>query len=180
MSLYQYSYNYPYYYPNQSQLQPQINQIPGQGNQISQVPISQVPISQVPIQNQVSVPVTNQVNGYYPNNYIQLPFYYYSNIEKKSKSSTTWTQKEDKLLRELKEHQKLGWREISTFFNDRTPNACQFRWRRIISSINGKTNSRSSSISSISSVSSASSLSSNSSSPILNKKTHHSINYILN
>ncbi|RCK66049.1 hypothetical protein Cantr_01732 [Candida viswanathii] len=62
-----------------------------------------------------------------------------ANIRRKSKQSTTWSPKEDKLLRELKEVQKLGWREISTFFNDRTPNACQFRWRRIISSVTGNT-----------------------------------------
>lgn len=54
-------------------------------------------------------------------------------MKRKSKQSTTWTPKEDKLLRELKEIQKLGWREIAGFFEDRTPNACQFRWRRIIS-----------------------------------------------
>lgn len=57
---------------------------------------------------------------------------------RKSKQSSTWTQKEDKILRELKEVQKLGWREILTFFPDRTPNACQFRWRRIISGTNSK------------------------------------------
>lgn len=56
-------------------------------------------------------------------------------IPRKSKQSSTWSAEEDKLLRELKEVQKLGWREISTFFHERTPNACQFRWRRIISNL---------------------------------------------
>ena len=119
-----------------------------------------------------------------------VPYYYYQNIDtKKSKSSTTWTQKEDKLLRDLKENQKLGWREISTFFNDRTPNACQFRWRRIISAMNAKSGSSSAAStptsspkSSISSGSPTSSLWSTPSSsiPKINKKSHHSINYILN
>lgn len=51
---------------------------------------------------------------------------------KKSKYSTIWTSKEDKLLRELKEVQNLGWREMAAYFEDRTPNACQFRWRRLV------------------------------------------------
>lgn len=155
------------------------------------MPVNQYPNHPAPASNQPQVLQT----GYYPTNpqvppqYIsgvapsQLPFYYYNNInEKKSKLSTTWTAKEDKLLRELKENQKLGWRDISTFFSDRTPNACQFRWRRIISSINKEpeTKSRSSSISSISLHSRSSSLSSSSSTPVINKKSHHSINYILN
>ncbi|RLV91562.1 Transcriptional regulatory protein DOT6 [Spathaspora sp. JA1] len=57
-------------------------------------------------------------------------------VKRKTKHLTTWTQSEDELLRGLKEVQKLGWREISTFFHERTPNACEFRWRRIIRSIN--------------------------------------------
>ncbi|KAL6454731.1 TOD6 Transcriptional regulatory protein TOD6 [Candida maltosa Xu316] len=31
----------------------------------------------------------------------------------------------------LKDNQKLGWKEIASHFNNRTPNACQFRWRRL-------------------------------------------------
>lgn len=58
-----------------------------------------------------------------------------AHLRRRTKQSSTWSPQEDKLLRELKEVQKLGWREISTFFHDRTPNACQFRWRRIISSL---------------------------------------------
>lgn len=74
--------------------------------------------------------------------------------KKKLKQLTTWTPKEDKLLRELKEVQKLGWREISLYFPDRTPNACQFRWRRIISGT--------------------------STTASVAKKSHHSINFLLN
>ncbi|CAK9437564.1 uncharacterized protein LODBEIA_P19420 [Lodderomyces beijingensis] len=59
----------------------------------------------------------------------------YPPLRKKPKQSTNWTSAEDKLLLELKEVRKLGWREISTFFHDRTPNACQFRWRRMISAV---------------------------------------------
>lgn len=46
--------------------------------------------------------------------------------------SPMWTSKDDKLLRDLKEKQKLSWRDISKFFPTRTINACQFRWRRLI------------------------------------------------
>lgn len=35
------------------------------------------------------------------------------------------------LLMHLKDNQKLGWKEISSHFVNRTPNACQFRWRRL-------------------------------------------------
>lgn len=63
------------------------------------------------------------------------PYAGYVGVPRKSKQSSTWSADEDKLLRELKEVQKLGWREISTFFHERTPNACQFRWRRIISNL---------------------------------------------
>lgn len=31
----------------------------------------------------------------------------------------------------LKDTQKLGWKEIASHFLNRTPNACQFRWRRL-------------------------------------------------
>lgn len=46
--------------------------------------------------------------------------------------SPTWTQKDDELLRHLKEAKKIGWRDISMYFPTRTINACQFRWRRLI------------------------------------------------
>lgn len=59
-----------------------------------------------------------------------------SNKRRKTKHFSTWTPAEDKLLRELKEEQKMGWKQILTYLNDRTPNACQFRWRRVVGSIN--------------------------------------------
>lgn len=59
-----------------------------------------------------------------------------SNKPRKTKHFSTWTPAEDKLLRELKEEQKMGWKQILTYLNDRTPNACQFRWRRVVGSIN--------------------------------------------
>lgn len=37
------------------------------------------------------------------------------------------------MLRYLKEQQKLGWKEIAVHFPNRTTNACQFRWRRLVS-----------------------------------------------
>lgn len=37
------------------------------------------------------------------------------------------------MLRHLKEQQKLGWKEIAAHFPNRTTNACQFRWRRLMS-----------------------------------------------
>lgn len=85
---------------------------------------------------------------------------------RKPKQSSTWSPKEDKLLRELKDVQKLGWREILTFFNDRTPNACQFRWRRIIL---GTTASGVAAEASSAKLRGA-----------INRKSHHSINFLLN
>ncbi|ODV81088.1 uncharacterized protein CANTADRAFT_20628 [Suhomyces tanzawaensis NRRL Y-17324] len=84
--------------------------------------------------------------------------------KRRSKQSTTWSAKEDKLLRELKEVQKLGWREISSFFQDRTPNACQFRWRRIISGTSSGTSTHTTL---------------HHGNPD-KKKSHHSINFLLN
>ncbi|GMM47606.1 hypothetical protein DAPK24_042040 [Pichia kluyveri] len=46
--------------------------------------------------------------------------------------SPTWTKKDDQLLRYLKETEKIGWRDISMYFPMRTINACQFRWRRLV------------------------------------------------
>ena len=99
------------------------------------------------------------------------------NIRRKSKQSTTWSPKEDKLLRELKEVQKLGWREISTFFHDRTPNACQFRWRRIISSVTGNTSTLNITRNNHTT---SSSNSSNGTSGKSVKGSGHSINFLLN
>lgn len=47
------------------------------------------------------------------------------------KTPSSWDSKDDILLRHLKEIKKLGWKEIAQYFSNRTPNACQFRWRRL-------------------------------------------------
>lgn len=48
-----------------------------------------------------------------------------------AKNPTSWDTHDDMLLRHLKEIKNLGWKEISLYFDNRTPNACQFRWRRL-------------------------------------------------
>lgn len=48
-----------------------------------------------------------------------------------NKTPTSWEEEDDLLLLHLKDIDKLGWKEISTHFNNRTSNACQFRWRRL-------------------------------------------------
>lgn len=48
-----------------------------------------------------------------------------------SKNPMSWDFQDDLLLRYLKEVKSLGWKEISRYFSNRTPNACQFRWRRL-------------------------------------------------
>lgn len=48
-----------------------------------------------------------------------------------SRTPTSWDAEDDILLMHLKDSQKLGWKEIASHFNNRTPNACQFRWRRL-------------------------------------------------
>lgn len=48
-----------------------------------------------------------------------------------SRTPTSWDQLDDILLMHLKDQQKLGWKEIASNFQNRTPNACQFRWRRL-------------------------------------------------
>lgn len=45
--------------------------------------------------------------------------------------SNAWSHEDDLLLKYLKEARNLGWREISSHFQNRTANGCQFRWRRI-------------------------------------------------
>jgi hypothetical protein len=45
----------------------------------------------------------------------------------------SWDPKDDILLKQLKEEQRLGWKEIATHFHGRTSHACQFRWRRLAS-----------------------------------------------
>lgn len=47
------------------------------------------------------------------------------------RTPTSWDQLDDMLLMHLKDQQKLGWKEIASNFVNRTPNACQFRWRRL-------------------------------------------------
>lgn len=47
------------------------------------------------------------------------------------RTPTSWDAEDDVLLMHLKDQQKLGWKEIASHFNNRTPNACQFRWRRL-------------------------------------------------
>ncbi|CCF60772.1 hypothetical protein KAFR_0L01620 [Kazachstania africana CBS 2517] len=48
-----------------------------------------------------------------------------------SKNPSSWDPKDDILLRHLKEVKNFGWKEIANYFQNRTPNACQFRWRRL-------------------------------------------------
>ncbi|RLV91876.1 Transcriptional regulatory protein TOD6 [Spathaspora sp. JA1] len=48
-----------------------------------------------------------------------------------SRTPTSWDAEDDILLMHLKDNQKLGWKEIASHFTNRTPNACQFRWRRL-------------------------------------------------
>ncbi|OBA24426.1 hypothetical protein METBIDRAFT_34451 [Metschnikowia bicuspidata var. bicuspidata NRRL YB-4993] len=48
-----------------------------------------------------------------------------------SRTPTSWDPLDDILLMHLKDTQKLGWKEIALHFTNRTPNACQFRWRRL-------------------------------------------------
>lgn len=49
------------------------------------------------------------------------------------KTPSSWDPHDDMILRHLKEQLKLGWKEISSHFPNRTTNACQFRWRRLMS-----------------------------------------------
>ncbi|KAG7939511.1 hypothetical protein KL934_000445 [Ogataea polymorpha] len=58
-----------------------------------------------------------------------------------SKSSSAWSPEDDKLLRMLKEEKNYGWREIASYFPNRTINACQFRWRRLVVGVAGKKHS---------------------------------------
>lgn len=54
-----------------------------------------------------------------------------SNAKNFSRTPTSWDAQDDILLMHLKDQQKLGWKEIASNFTNRTPNACQFRWRRL-------------------------------------------------
>ncbi|GME82008.1 unnamed protein product [Ambrosiozyma monospora] len=46
-------------------------------------------------------------------------------------SPQSWDPEDDSLLIHLKEVKNLGWKQISSYFDHRTSNACQFRWRRL-------------------------------------------------
>lgn len=48
-----------------------------------------------------------------------------------SRTPSSWEPQDDVLLRHLKEVKRLGWKDIAQYFTNRTPNACQFRWRRL-------------------------------------------------
>ncbi|KAI5788857.1 hypothetical protein DFH27DRAFT_212724 [Peziza echinospora] len=52
---------------------------------------------------------------------------------KTPRTPMSWDPQDDILLKELKEEQRLGWKEIATHFPGRTSHACQFRWRRLVS-----------------------------------------------
>ena len=55
-----------------------------------------------------------------------------TNSQKASnRTPTSWDAEDDVLLMHLKDRQKLGWKAIASHFTNRTPNACQFRWRRL-------------------------------------------------
>ncbi|CCD22335.1 Dot6p NDAI_0A01770 [Naumovozyma dairenensis CBS 421] len=54
-----------------------------------------------------------------------------SSKENSLKNPSSWDPEDDLLLRHLKEIKKMGWKEIAQYFTNRTPNACQFRWRRL-------------------------------------------------
>ena len=47
---------------------------------------------------------------------------------------THWTAEEDNLLEKLVEEDKLEWRDIPKYFEDRTQNMCYSRYRRILMS----------------------------------------------
>ncbi|CCE79810.1 Piso0_002901 [Millerozyma farinosa CBS 7064] len=133
---------------------------------------------------------------FHPYNQEQQPYFAYMSApgsavvdsnRRHSKHFSTWTKEEDVLLRELKEVRKMGWRQISVYFNDRTPNACQFRWRRLVSSnVNSasqdsRSNSDSDTESSCVADESSSNVSRNSSiTPSETKKSHTSIDFLLN
>ncbi|KAL7267268.1 hypothetical protein RUND412_010154 [Rhizina undulata] len=52
---------------------------------------------------------------------------------KTPRTPMSWDPQDDILLKQLKEEQRLGWKEIATHFPGRTSHACQFRWRRLAS-----------------------------------------------
>lgn len=54
-----------------------------------------------------------------------------TNSKSFTRTPTSWDAEDDILLMHLKDQQKLGWKEIASHFTNRTPNACQFRWRRL-------------------------------------------------
>lgn len=59
-------------------------------------------------------------------------WYFFANLYL-YRTPSSWDPHDDMMLRHLKEQQKLGWKEIAVHFPNRTTNACQFRWRRLMS-----------------------------------------------
>lgn len=52
-------------------------------------------------------------------------------VTKQKSSPQSWDDDDDLLLIKLKEVDHLGWKQIAKYFDNRTSNACQFRWRRL-------------------------------------------------
>lgn len=52
----------------------------------------------------------------------------YTNVAVNRASKTKFTEEDDSLIIELKEHRKLTWKDISEHFNGRTPGALQVRY----------------------------------------------------
>lgn len=79
------------------------------------------------------VPVSEEENGASEDDTMSRPGRRasWSQESKEGKPPASWEPRDDLLLRHLKEVRQLGWKEISRHFHDRTPNACQFRWRRL-------------------------------------------------
>ena len=75
-------------------------------------------------------PITSTNNDTDKNNSLKIKSLT-SVVSSEGKTPSSWDSKDDILLRHLKEIKKLGWKEIAQYFSNRTPNACQFRWRRL-------------------------------------------------
>lgn len=159
-TLHQQQVPYPIQHPHPAQIQqhhPHSQQIP-QEVPVSQ-PMPYYPQNMMPIphrhhpQQHPGVPITP---SHSPINYVSsqqmaIPVYNYQQprhgiamgsvmphnkykISKGSpaRQSNAWSSNDDELLKHLKEVKNLGWREISMYFENRTANGCQFRWRRIV------------------------------------------------
>ncbi|GMM34098.1 hypothetical protein DASC09_014230 [Saccharomycopsis crataegensis] len=96
---------------------------------------SQYPQFPVPQQQQQQLQQQQSYTACQPPVYYQLQSSGPTSTNNKvvvEKQASAWSPQDDKLLRFLKEERKLGWRDVATHFPRRTPNACQFRWRRIV------------------------------------------------